>query len=162
MVGGSYTAEGLEHDETGAPAYDPELHTRNMQKRFRKLETAGDEIRTWPESVWYYGHPNPEVGIVGWGSTSGPVREAIDRANAQGMKVRAFYPRFLSPLPEEELADFVASLRAVIVPELNYRGQLADIIQAKFCMRITRLNKCTGESFTAADIYEKIIEYYAR
>jgi 2-oxoglutarate ferredoxin oxidoreductase subunit alpha len=161
MVGGSYTAEGLEHDETGAPGYTPELHTTMMEKRFRKLLTAADEIREWPHAVWRYGHEEPEVGVVGWGSTAGPVREAIDRALAQGMKVAAFFPRFLSPMPEKELSEFVAPLRAVIVPELNYRGQLADVIQAKFCMRIHRLNKFTGEAFTAGEIYRYIAAVYS-
>ena len=49
----------------------------------------------------------------------------------------------------------------MIVPELNYRGQLADIIQARFCMRIHRLNRFDGEAFTAADIYNKITSIYS-
>lgn len=161
MRGGSYTAEGLEHDETGAPAYEPDLHTEMMNKRFRKLATANDEIRSWPNAVWRYGHGEPEVGVVGWGSTSGPVREAIDRAVSQGMKVAAFFPRFLSPFPDVELSEFLAPLKAVIVPELNYRGQLADIIQARYCMRIHRLNKFTGQAFTADDIHRKIVAVYS-
>jgi 2-oxoglutarate ferredoxin oxidoreductase subunit alpha len=161
MHGGSYVAEGLEHDETGAPGYTPELHTTMMAKRFRKLATAADEIRTWPHAIWRYGHPEPKVGIVSWGSASGPVREAIDRALAGGMQVQAFFPRFLSPMPDTELSEFIAPLNAVIVPELNYRGQLADIIQARFCMKIHRLNKFTGESFTAGEVYDKIAAIYA-
>ncbi len=160
MIGGSYTAEGLEHDETGAPAYGPERHTIMMEKRFRKLAVASDEIRAWPHAIWRYGDPEPQVGIVGWGSTSGPVREAIDRAVAEGMKVQAFFPRFLSPMPDPELSEFIAPLRAVIVPELNYRGQLADIIQARFCMKIHRLNQFNGDAFNASDIYEKIVSVY--
>lgn len=162
MVGGSYVAEGLEHDETGAPGYTPELHTQMMDKRFRKLLTAADEIRNWPHAIWRYGHPEPVVGIVGWGSTSGPAREAIDRAVAEGMKVAAFFPRFFSPFPDKEFTEFVAPISVVLVPELNYRGQLADIIQAKFCMRIHRLNKFTGQAFTAGEIYQKIAVIYPK
>lgn len=161
MHGGSYVAEGIEHDETGAPGYSPELHTMMMAKRFRKLASAADEIRTWPHAIWRYGHPEPEVGVVTWGSTAGPVREAMDRALAEGMKVQAFVPRFLSPMPDAELSEFIAPLKAVIVPELNYRGQLADIIQARFCQRIHRLNKSTGESFTAGEIYREIATVYS-
>jgi 2-oxoglutarate ferredoxin oxidoreductase subunit alpha len=160
MHGGAYVAEGLEHDETGAPDYTPQRHTEMMEKRFRKLATLTDELRSWPHAIWRYGHPEPEVGIVGWGSTSGPVREAIDQAMAEGMKVQAFFPRFLSPMPDAELSEFIAPLKAVIVPELNYRGQMADIIQARFCMRIHRLHKFTGESFTAGDVYTKIAAIY--
>lgn len=156
MRGGSYVAEGLEHDERGAPGYSPELHTMMMAKRFRKLASAADEIRTWPRAIWRYGHPEPEVGVVTWGSTAGPVQEAIDRALAAGMRVQAFVPRFLSPMPDAELSEFIAPLKAVIVPEANYRGQLADIIQARFCQRIHRLNKSTGESLSAGEIYREI------
>lgn len=159
--GGSYTAEGLEHDESGAPAYDPTTHKTMMDKRFRKLSTAADELRQSPHNIWRFGHEAPEVGIVGWGSTSGPVREAIAQALAEGMKVQAFFPRFLQPFPDVELSEFIAPLKAIIVPELNYRGQLADMIQAKFCQRIHRLNKYTGEAFTAGEIYRHLAAVYS-
>lgn len=159
--GGSYTAEGLEHDETGAPAYGPETHEIMMEKRFRKMVYAARDIAAMPHSVWRYGDSNPEIGVLGWGSTSGPVREAIDRARAEGMKVAALYPLFLSPLPEDEIRAFVAPLKAVIVPELNFRGQFADLVHARLQAPLQRLNKYQGLDFTAGEIYRKIAAVYS-
>jgi 2-oxoglutarate ferredoxin oxidoreductase subunit alpha len=131
-----------------------------MEKRFRKLQAAYQEIRSWPDANWRYGDPHPEIGIIGWGSTAGPAREAVDRAMAEGIRVQCFFPRILSPLPEDELRSFMGQVKAVIVPELNLRGHLADVLQARFMVEVHRLKKYEGLSFTAGDIYRKIVEVH--
>jgi pyruvate/2-oxoacid:ferredoxin oxidoreductase alpha subunit len=51
-------------------------------------------------------------------------------------------------------------VKAVIVPELNLRGHLADVLQARFMVEVHRLKKYEGLSFTAGDIYRKIVEVH--
>src|SRR5947209_9243700 len=109
----TYVATGLEHDEYGHPDYEPEDHTAMMQKRFRKLETAAEELPR-PQR---YGDEDATVGIIGWGSTEGAIQEAVDRARAKGYKVAALHPRILSPLPDSTMRSFIASVKTVIVPE---------------------------------------------
>ncbi len=150
----TYVATGLEHDEYGHPDYEPEDHTAMMQKRFRKLETAAEELPK-PQR---YGDEDATVGIIGWGSTEGAIQEAVDRARAKGYKVAALHPRILSPLPDSTMRSFIASVKKVIVAECNYSGQLANLLGARYGLQPTRLNKFGGIPFTAGEILRAIEE----
>ncbi|MCC7352462.1 MAG: 2-oxoacid:acceptor oxidoreductase subunit alpha [Anaerolineae bacterium] len=157
--GGQYTAEGLEHDATGAPNYTPEMHATNTEKRFRKIQGALEDARRW-NMFERLGSADPVVGIIGWGSTSGPVREAVQQAQENGMRVAALYPKLLCPLPEEDIRRFSASLKAVIVPEMNYLGQFAEMLEPRLDVPVIHLNKYSGVPFNANEIYKRIRETY--
>ncbi len=151
-----YTATGLEHDVHGHPDYEPEDHVAMMQKRYRKLETAAEEL---PAPV-RYGDDDALIGIIGWGSTEGAIQEAVDHARANGYKVASLHPRILSPLPNQTIRAFIESVRKVIVPECNYSGQLANLLGAKYGLQAIRVNKFGGIPFTAADIFRAIEEVH--
>ncbi|MBX5456357.1 MAG: 2-oxoacid:acceptor oxidoreductase subunit alpha [Thermogemmatispora sp.] len=149
-----YSATGLEHNEHGHPDYEPEDHTAMMQKRFRKLETAAQELPQ-PEP---YGDSNAEIGLIGWGSTEGAIQEAVDRARAKGYKVASLHLRILSPLPDRALRNFISSVKTIIVPECNYSGQLANLLGARYGLQPIRVNKFGGIPFTAGEILRAIEE----
>jgi 2-oxoglutarate ferredoxin oxidoreductase subunit alpha len=149
-----YVATGLEHDIYGHPNYEPEDHTAMMEKRYRKLVTAAEEL---PPPA-RYGDPDAMVGIIGWGSTEGAIQEAVDRARAKGHKVASLHPRILSPLPDRAIRDFIRSVQTVIVPECNYTGQLANLLGAKYGLQAIRVNKFGGIPFTAGEILRAIEE----
>ncbi len=162
MKGGQYTAEGLEHLESGAPNMAPSQHVKMTHKRFRKLESALDDIEAWGmfES---WGDADAELGIVGWGSTSGPVREAMARARAGGISTAAFYPKALWPLPARSLKAFLQKRARVLVPEMNYTGQFAGMLRARMQeygvnIPLVRLNTYGGVPLTAREVYDKIVE----
>lgn len=150
----AYVATGLEHDEHGHPDYEPEDHTAMMEKRFRKLDTAAEELPK-PQR---YGDEDATIGIIGWGSTEGTIQEAVDRARAKGYKVASLHPRILSPLPDRTIRDFIRSVQKVIVPECNYSGQLANLLGAKYGLQAIRVNKFGGIPFTAGEILQAIEE----
>ena len=150
----AYVATGLEHDEHGHPDYEPEDHTAMMEKRFRKLETAAEELPQ-PQR---YGDEDATIGIIGWGSTEGTIQEAVDRARAKGYKVASLHPKILSPLPDRAIRDFIHSVKTVIVPECNYSGQLANLLGANYGLQAIRVNKFGGIPFTAGEILRKIEE----
>jgi 2-oxoglutarate ferredoxin oxidoreductase subunit alpha len=150
----TYVATGLEHDIYGHPNYEPEDHTAMMEKRYRKLVTAAEEL---PSPEWY-GDADATVGIIGWGSTEGAIQEAVDRARAKGYKVASLHPRILSPLPDRAIHDFIRSVHTVIVPECNYTGQLANLLGAKYGLQAIRVNKFGGIPFTAGEILRAIEE----
>lgn len=81
-------------------------------------------------------------------------------AQVEGMAIGALYPKMLSPLPEEEIRAFAEPLKVVIVPEMNYLGQLAELLEARLDVPIVRLNKYSGLPFTAGEIYEQIRRIY--
>ncbi|HZS75483.1 MAG TPA: 2-oxoacid:acceptor oxidoreductase subunit alpha [Ktedonobacteraceae bacterium] len=150
----TYVATGLEHDIHGHPNYEPEDHTAMMEKRYRKLMTAAEELPP-PQR---YGDEDATVGIIGWGSTEGTIQEAVDRARAKGYKVASLHPKILSPLPDRAIRDFIHSVKTVIVPECNYSGQLANLLGAKYGLQAIRVNKFGGIPFTAGEILRAIEE----
>ncbi len=161
MSGGQYTAEGLEHYASGAPGYDPELHRTNMDKRYRKLESALPDIEAWG-MYEQFGDDEAALGIIGWGSTIGPVREAVARAKENGIPVAVFYPKALFPLPDARLKAFLEKRQAVIVPEMNYTGQFAGMLRARaqsygIERPIVKLNQYGGVPLSTREVYEQIV-----
>lgn len=160
MKGGQYVAEGLEHFTSGEPGYTPELHTHNMFKRGKKIRNAAEVAEEWG-MLERFGDLNAPVAICGWGSTIGPVREAVDRAKAEGMPVAVLYTKMIYPLPRKEIADFIDKRKAIIVPEMNYTGQFARMIQAEFWREVISVRKYGGIPFATHEIYAEIKKAYA-
>jgi 2-oxoglutarate ferredoxin oxidoreductase subunit alpha len=152
-----YVAPGLEHDQYGHPDLSRRAHEAMTEKRFRKLASVAKEIDT-PEWAPRFGHARAELGIIGWGATEGSIHEAVDRALERGYKVAAIHPRILNPLPQTQLRQFIASVRRVLVPEVNYQGQFAHHLAAQLGVQPIRLNKIGGIPFTPGEILEKIEE----
>ncbi|MBI4342568.1 MAG: 2-oxoacid:acceptor oxidoreductase subunit alpha [Candidatus Omnitrophica bacterium] len=159
MEGGGYIAEGLEHDEGGYPAAsNHEMHLRSTKKRYAKwaaVEPVANEL------VRIYGEPHPEIGIIGWGSSEGVIREAVQLAQAKGYSVGALHPKILYPAPLAKLKEFIDGTKAVIVAEVNYTGQFATALRKRFAYDFIQLNKCVGLPFTPKEIVDKIEEVAA-
>lgn len=155
--GGTYIATGLEHTENSAPSSKPEVHAAMTEKRFKKLETAQTEFL----SARKYGSDDAKFGIISWGSTSGPVLEAIDMADKQGYKIQALYPRIIYPFPTKWINDFLENKDILLIVERNYSGQFANtIVHRCTCMnkniQIHNLMKYDGEPLTIKEITDKI------
>ena len=88
-------ATGLEHDEARASDRFAEIAHANDRQTAPEIAGAGATLPT-PK---VYGPPEGNVLLVGWGSTQGPIREAVDRARAAGDSVSALHLRHLNPLP---------------------------------------------------------------
>jgi 2-oxoglutarate/2-oxoacid ferredoxin oxidoreductase subunit alpha len=144
---------GLEHDEMGHPSGAPKLHAQMTAKRRRKLQALAAELPL-PD---VHGASEGEALLVGWGSTLGPIREAVDRARAEGANVSALHIRYLHPLPNG-LEQIFSGFRQVLVVELNDEGlygygQLAAILRARYCdPRIRGINKTDGLNFKVKEI----------
>jgi 2-oxoglutarate ferredoxin oxidoreductase subunit alpha len=155
MKGGQYVAEGLEHNAEGEPNYDLQWRTTNMEKRARKVRLAVQEVETL-KLYERFGDADARIAVLGWGSTIGPVMEAVERAQAEGIKVAVLYIKMLYPLNHALIEEFIAGRDAIIVPELNYVGQLARMIQAEFWREVISLRKYGGTPFEAREVYAEI------
>lgn len=151
--GGGFAATGIEHTEDSELSYEPDNHRRMTEKRWRKMNL----LLAGPDLFRRYGPLDADIGIVGWGSSEGVIREAVQIANSTGYRVAAFHPKLLHPLPNE-LGDFVRSVKVVIVPELNFTGHFAKEIRARYLTDVIQLNKVAGLPFTPSEILEKIEE----
>lgn len=152
--GGQYVATGIEHDELGHPAYTPENHLAMQIKRWAKL----DPLKNGLVRHERYGDERPDIAIIGFGSTYGAVREAVDLARAEGLSVGAFYPRVLGPFPVEHVEQFTANATRVVVPEVNFTGQLARLVRGEVGIKVESHAKCDGLPFTAEDVLDVIME----
>src|ERR1051326_1933060 len=77
MAGGMFQTNGLEHDEKGRPSAMYSVHEKMNEKRYRKLDALAKKYPLFRR----YGATKPEAGILCWGSTTGAVREAVDKLN---------------------------------------------------------------------------------
>jgi 2-oxoglutarate ferredoxin oxidoreductase subunit alpha len=169
MKGGHYTAEGLEHNQKGNPNYTPDMHVAMMEKRRRKVDIARQQLTLWPNVVEEWGDDEAAIAIMGWGSSLGPVQEAMARVQTAGYKVAALFPKVLLPMPDLRIKRFMRGRRAIIIPELNQRGQFARVIEHRYSHELIRdnievisLTKYQGLPFRPVEIYEKVVEVAQR
>jgi 2-oxoglutarate ferredoxin oxidoreductase subunit alpha len=156
-LSGKYSiATGLEHDEYGHPTGSPKLHMQMTAKRRKKLQVLAESLPT-PK---VYGPPEGNILLVGWGSTQGPIREAVDRARAAGDSVSAVHIKHINPLPPG-LENIFSGFNHVLVVEMNDEGlygygQLGGLLRARFCdPKIRGLNKTDGLTFKVKEILER-------
>jgi 2-oxoglutarate/2-oxoacid ferredoxin oxidoreductase subunit alpha len=157
VLSGKYPiATGLEHDEMGHPTGSPKLHMQMNAKRRKKLQALAASLET-PK---VYGPPEGNILLVGWGSTQGPIREAVDRARAAGDSVSSLHITHISPLPPG-LENIFAGFNHVFVVEMNDEGlygygQLAGILRARYCdPKIKGITKTDGLTWKVRDILER-------
>ncbi len=119
-----YASSSDEHDEYGHIEEDAENRRRMQEKRMRKLETARSEMRL-PTA---YGADDPDLTFIAWGSTYGPLREAVGRLNAQGMRAQMLHFTDIWPVPEG-VGRMLAEAGETVAVENNYSGQFADLLR---------------------------------
>lgn len=155
---GEYIAESVEHDERSRPSLRPNVHWEMTAKRFRKLETAEKELAEDPLNTMELPDPKAKLGVIGWGSTQGAIHEAILRARKQSIQVRWLQCKLLSPLPRTKISNFLKGLDRILVPELNYASQFANLLRMKFGIDPVSMIKTEGLPFTPTEILRKISE----
>jgi 2-oxoglutarate/2-oxoacid ferredoxin oxidoreductase subunit alpha len=148
---------GLEHDELGHPTGSPKLHMQMTAKRRRKLQALAETLPT-PK---IYGPSEGNVLLVGWGSTRGPIQEAVDRARAAGDSVSSVHIKHINPLPPG-LENIFAGFNVIQVVEMNDEGlygygQLAGLLRARYAdARIRGINKTDGLTFKVKEILDRV------
>jgi 2-oxoglutarate/2-oxoacid ferredoxin oxidoreductase subunit alpha len=151
--GGAYVATGLEHTQAANTSSDARNHAAMTEKRFKKLEG----VLAKAPAAHEYGDPSADIGFLTWGSTLGAVAEAIDRLAAQGIKAHALAPRMIWPLPTHQIDRFLEGKRVVVVPEVNYTGQYAQLLKTHYQnIEFTRLNVYGGQPFSVAQVVEAV------
>ena len=151
---------GLEHrigglekaDVTGNVSYDPENHHKMTMLRNAKIAGIADDIP--PLAV--FGKEQGDVLVVGWGSTYGAIRSAVERLQAEGWAVSHAHLRHMNPLPQNA-EQVLRSFKHVLVPEVNL-GQLSLLLRAKFLIDVKGLNKVRGKPYRIIEIKQAVEE----
>ncbi|MEE9203263.1 MAG: 2-oxoacid:acceptor oxidoreductase subunit alpha [Dehalococcoidia bacterium] len=149
---------GDEHDEEGHITEDAGLRTRMMLKRLGKLEGMRGEAL--PPQV--YGTSRPQVTLLGWGSTYGPLREAVDLLDAGGMAARLVHLSQPWPLPAQ-LTGMLSDSEGLVVVEQNATGQMAHLLRAETGIAARgHIRRFDGRPMSPAFIATRLKEEMAR
>ncbi|NYF32396.1 2-oxoacid:acceptor oxidoreductase subunit alpha [Sphingopyxis sp. JAI108] len=143
---------GIEKEvDTGHINYAPGNHQAMTDIRKDKI----DRIKV-PDQVVELGAEGGKLAVVGWGSTFGPIHQAVRRKRAEGADVSHVHIRHIWPLPAN-LGELLKSYDKVIVPEMN-TGQLKTVLRDQYLVDAKPVNKVSGQPFTIAEIEAAIEE----
>ncbi len=152
--GAVYITTGDEHNVEGLITEDGEVRNRQMEKRMRKDQRAAGEDMRMPLR---YGPERAETTLVGFGSTTGSLIEAMERLNADGHPTNVLQFVDISPLDEDRLTDLILGLNRMIVVEQNYTGQLARHIRKLTGRKADeRINKYDGRPLSPGEVVSKV------
>lgn len=144
---------GLEKEDlTGNVSYDPANHQRMVDLRAEKIRRIANFI---PEVEVDGDAEGGDLLVVGWGSTYGAIRTAVERVRHRGGRVSALHLRYLNPFPRN-LGSVLSRFDKVLVPEMN-KGQLL-LLRGIYLVDAVGLNKVEGLPFKIKEIEQKIEE----
>jgi 2-oxoglutarate ferredoxin oxidoreductase subunit alpha len=149
-----YHFTGLHHDASGFPTEEIETCRKLIDRLFRKVEEHQDEI----ESNEEYKLDNAEILLIGYGSASLAIKEAVDVLRNEGIKVGMFRPITLWPSPEQRMLELGKKFDKVLVVELNQGQYLEEVQRSMGRLDIQKLTKTNGRPFSPSDIIEKVKE----
>ncbi len=150
---------GLEHRiggieksyDTGDISYESDNHQRMTDARRNKiLRIAGD----LPLQTVAAGEKTGKLAVVGWGSTFGPIHQAVRRARQSGLSVSHIHLRHIFPLLRN-LGELLRGFDRILVPEMN-TGQLVTLLRAEYLVPAEGLNQVSGQPFKVSTIERAI------
>jgi len=156
FTGYRYHYTGLHHDADGFPTEEIETCRKLIDRLFRKVEEHKDEIELNEE----YMLDDADILLVGYGSASLAIKEAINRLREDGIKVGMFRPITLWPSPEERLYELGQKFEKVLSVELNQGQYLEEIQRCMGRKDIQKLTKTNGRPFSPQDIIDKVKEVF--
>ncbi len=153
-------ANSDEHDEYGLTTEDPVTTTAMMDKRMRKLSAIVKEIEERNiEAIKFYGPEEAQATIVSWGSTKGPIREAMKLLKSEGVTVNYMQILYLHPFPKGEVEKVLLRTKKTIVIEQNKTSQLSSLIRDHNLRRVDhKILRYDGRPFNPGDLSERIKE----
>jgi 2-oxoglutarate/2-oxoacid ferredoxin oxidoreductase subunit alpha len=158
-----HVAASDEHDEDGTLISDeftnPTKRREMVDKRARKMETVLSHIAP-PKLV---GPANAAVTLVGWGSTEGVIREAVEKLAAEeGIVANQLAVKWIVPFHAEEITRILSQSKKVIVVENNYSGQFARYLRSETGFAAHgHIRKYDGEPFMPHHIVNAVKEQLA-
>ncbi len=133
--------------DTGHLDYSPANHQAQTDARKAKIDGIAKSI---PAQEVTLGTEGGKLAVVGWGSTYGPIHQAVRRARANGQDASHIHVRHIWPLPEN-LGELLKGYDRVLVPEMN-TGQFKTVLRDQYLVDAKPLTKTSGQPFTIAEI----------
>ena len=147
---GPYVANASEHDGMGDTTHLPTRHVEMTERRFSKLKLLEADGAYEAENA------DQSIALLPWGGSKGAAREAYDQMAANGLKIAWYYTMQIHPMPPK-LMEELRSKDLVLIPELNYLGQLATILRAEG-IKAEAITQYTGKPFKVRDLVSRVTE----
>lgn len=158
-----YVAATDEHDEDGTLISDeftnPAKRRMMVEKRGRKMQ----DILTRIDPPKLVGPENAAVTLVGWGSTEGVIREAVEKlASEEGVVANQLAIKWIVPFHADEVIRLLSKSKRVIIVENNYSGQFARFLRSETGLAAHgHIRKYDGEPFMPHHIVNAVKEQLA-
>ena len=141
--------------DTGNIDYSPAVHQAQTDARKAKIDGIARDI---PDQGVELGESSGTLAVVGWGSTFGPIHQAVRRARRKGFDVSHIHVRHIWPLPAN-LGELLKGFDHVLVPEMN-TGQFKTVLRDQYLVDAKPLTKTSGQPFTIAELEEAIAHFF--
>jgi 2-oxoglutarate ferredoxin oxidoreductase subunit alpha len=139
---------GIEKDSvTGNISYDPDNHAAMVKLRAEKIARVAKRN---PRALIREGDEDGDLLVIGWGSTFGPIRQAMRDLRSAGRRIAHLHLRQLWPLPEG-LGAILPRYRKVVCVEMN-SGQLTTLLRATFLAPVEPVTQVSGRPFQVSDL----------
>ncbi|HEU4391144.1 MAG TPA: 2-oxoacid:acceptor oxidoreductase subunit alpha [Blastocatellia bacterium] len=152
-----YVSATDDHDEEGILISDvftsPAVRRKSQEKRMRKMEGLLRDIKP-PELE---GPPDADVTLIGWGSSLGVIREAVEQLNADGIRANNIQFKYLVPFHSNEALRILRACKKTICVEANYTGQFERHLRAETGFTVhDHIRKYDCEPFEPHQIVEQV------
>ncbi len=152
-----YVSPSDEHDEEGVLISDvfcnQSLRRKVAERRMKKIALALHNLPV-PKIE---GPADADVTLIGWGSTAGVIREAVEKLNASGIKTNQLHFKYILPFHADEATAILKNCKQTIGVEMNSTGQFMRLLRAETGHKVNRhIFKYDGEPFEPAQIAEQV------
>ncbi len=152
-----------EHDEDSTllsdEFTDPTKRRMMVEKRDRKMSTVLDDV----SAPSLEGPADADVTLIGWGSTWGVIKEAVELLQEQGVRANHLPFKWIVPFHADEVTEIVNSAKKTIMIENNFSGQFYRYMRSETGLSVDgHIRKYDGEPFAPHHIVEGVLEHLAR
>jgi 2-oxoglutarate/2-oxoacid ferredoxin oxidoreductase subunit alpha len=147
-----------DHDEAGVLISDeytnPHKRQAMHEKRMRKMES----ILSLIDAPTLWGAEDAQVTLLGWGSTEGVIREAIEKlAKEQNITANSLQIKWIVPLHAAAITLTLSKSNKVVIVENNYSGQFARYLRSETgIVADGHIRKYDGEPFMPHHIIDGV------
>jgi 2-oxoglutarate/2-oxoacid ferredoxin oxidoreductase subunit alpha len=153
MPNARYIANSNEHDELGDVSEEADNRVAMHAKRMKKLETIAAEL---PEPM-LYGPEEAELSIIGWGTSKGPILEAMKWLSDEGISINYLHTIYINPFPTKPMKRFLEHASKTLLIEGNFEAQFGQLIRQKTLLDVDeKFLKWDGRPFNPQEIVDKI------
>ena len=151
---GIFWDTGDESDETGHITEDPILRVKMMDKRMSRLDLILERIPKEQQAVSF---GVEDFTIISWGSTIGPVLDAVDMLKKEGISIGLVQMKLMHPFPGEYVTSLLQDAKTIIDVEANQSGQLAKLFKQNVNRDVDYfILKYTGRAMTSTEVYDSL------